>query len=334
MLSLPTPVSTHQLTTFRPETRQKTFAVRRGERVTVGGAEGPGYIAQFWMTFPGWFWQHWATHQPISQTILKTLILRITFDDAEAPQIVAPVGDFFGIGLCEVASFTSRYLGMSSGGFYCSFPMPFRKSFRVEIENLDATIDTEVFVNILYQRVETLPESTPIFHAQFHTGENPGSEPLPIAEVAGKGKYVGCTLSCQGKDLNYLSFLEAPEYVYLDGQEGSPSIVGTGLEDYFLGGWYFREGTFAGPYHGVPVKDTLRSSVAMYRIHEQDAIHFDRSLRFAFQNPWDADRLQTFRYSSVGFLYLDRSVPAPEMPARDELLGWYRIRECDHQSIP
>src|SRR5690606_25233912 len=101
----------------------------------------------------------------------------------------------------------------------------------------------------------------------------------------GKGMYVGCTLSCQGESLNYLSFLEAPEYVYVDG-ETVPRIVGTGLEDYFMGGWYFREGAFAGPHHGVPVKDSLRSAVAMYRVHERDAIHFGRRLRFTFQNPW------------------------------------------------
>jgi hypothetical protein len=68
-----------------------------------------------------------------------------------------------------------------------------------------------------------------------------------------------------------------------------PRIVGTGLEDYFLGGWYFREGPFIGPYHGVPVKDTLNASVAMYRVHEADAIRFQERLKFAFVNQWSPD---------------------------------------------
>lgn len=334
MLDLPVPLSTHQLTTFNLETRNKTAWIPRGARVTLGETEGPGYIAKLWITFPGWFWQHWSTESPVSQTILKTLILRIYFDGAEEPQVAAPVGDFFGIGLCEVASYTSEYLGMSSGGFYCSFPMPFHRSVRIEVENLDAAIDTVVFMNALYQRVAQLPEDTPIFHAQFHTGENPGTEVLPVAEALGTGKFVGCALSCQGKDFNYLSFLEAPEYVYVDDDWTSPRIVGTGLEDYFLGGWYFREGTFAGPHHGVPVKDTLNASISMYRIHDRDAIHFDERFRFTFQNPWEADRLKTFRYSTVGYLYLDRPTAAPAIPAVQDLLCWYRVRNCDHQSIP
>ena len=331
MLDLPPVLRTKQLTTFDAKTRGKTVFVPHGSRVTIGEVAGTGFISQLWLTFPGWFWQHWAPGNPVNQSILKTLIVRLFFDGSSEPQVAAPVADLFGIGLGEVASFTSRYFGMSSGGFYCSFPMPFRTSFRIEIENLDAQIDTSVFCNVLYQTASELPAQTPTFHAFFHSGSNSGSEPLLVADVQGRGRYAGCTLSCQGEPLNYLSFLEAPEHVYV---EDELRIIGTGLEDYFLGGWYFREGPFAGPYHGVPVKDTLRSSVAMYRIHELDAIYFDSSLRFTFQNPWDPDRLLPFRHSSVAFLYLDHPTPAPAIPPREQLLHWYRTRDCDHQSIP
>jgi len=135
-----------------------------------------------------------------------------------------PVGDFFGAGLCEVASFASRYFGTSSGGFFCKWPMPFRASFRVELENLDPEIDTE---------------------------------------------------------------------------------------------------------------DTLNASVAMYRVHESDAIHFKEPSKFAFVNPWAAERLRPFSFSSVAYLYLDtpEGQGAP-IPAAKELLCWYRIRNTDHQSIP
>ena len=34
---------------------------------------------------------------------------------------------------------------------------------------------------------------------------------------------------------------EAPEYVFIDEDFERPRFAGTGLEDYFLGGWYFRE---------------------------------------------------------------------------------------------
>ena len=108
-----------------------------------------------------------------------------------------------------------------------------------------------------------------------------------------------------------------------------------GLEDYFNGGWYFRNGEFCGPYHGVPLKDTLRSMISMYRFHDQDAITFQRSLRVCFRNPWEADRLKPFRYSSTAYYYLDKaSRPPQQLPGKEALLALYRTRDTDHQSIP
>ena len=326
--------TTGQLTTFNLARKSKTMPVGRGKRVTIGEVKGAGYIAQFWLTFPGWFWQHWNTKARINQSILKTLILRIYWDDARQPAIAVPVGDFFGAGLCEVSSFASRYFGTSSGGFFCKWPMPFRKSFRVELENVDTEIDTEVFCNILYQ-LTPVPDDLGYLHAQFRTGLNKGPESVQVAEVQGRGHYAGCLLYMQGEERNYLSFLEAPEYVYIDNDWETPRIVGTGLEDYFLGGWYFREGPFIGPYHGVPIKDALNASVAMYRVHETDAIHFRERLKFSFVNPWAPERLRPFAYSSVAFLYLTNpeGQGAP-IPDAGKLLCWYRISNTDHQSIP
>ena len=126
--------TTRQLTTFNLAHKSKTIPIPRGKRVTIGEVKGQGYIAQFWLTFPGWFWQHWNPKAPINQSILKTLILRLYWDGAEQPAVAAPVGDFFGAGLCEVASFASRYFGTSSGGFFCKWPMPFRKSLKNSME--------------------------------------------------------------------------------------------------------------------------------------------------------------------------------------------------------
>lgn len=325
---------TRQLTTFDLDKRTKTVTVNRGQKVTLAETSGTGCITQLWMTFPRWFWAHWEGDQPVSPSILKTLIVRIYWDGESTPAVEAPVGDFFGNGLCEASNFTSRYLGMSSGGFFCKFPMPFRKGFRIEAENLDKTVDTVIFCNVLYQLKE-LPPQAAYFHAQFHTGHNPGPKPIPVLNVSGRGHYVGCVLSAQGEPRNYLSFLEAPEYVFIDEDWEKPRITGTGLEDYFLGGWYFREGTFAGELHGLPSKDALNSSVAMYRTHEADAIRFNQRIRFEFVNPWEPERLRPFAYSCVSFYYLDHpSSEHPPLPSADELLCWYRIKNTDHQAIP
>lgn len=49
------------------------------------------------------------------------LILRIYWDGEDYPSVECPIGDFFGIGHCEYKHYMSKYIGMSSGGFYCYF---------------------------------------------------------------------------------------------------------------------------------------------------------------------------------------------------------------------
>lgn len=323
-----------QWTSFCPETGGKTVRVPPGETVTLLQGQGPGVIGRIWFTFNGWFYEHWNPRQhTVDPKILKALILRIYWDGAPFPAVEAPLGDFFGIGHGEYRHYLSRYLGMSSGGFYCYFPMPFQ-SVRITLENLHSQINPDVFFNISYTLLDSLPSDRGRFHCQFRTGRNPGAEPAEILHSLGRGQYVGCAVSMQGEPMNYLSFLEAPEYLYIDGEEKA-SLVGTGLENFFNGGWYFREGEFAGPLHGVPLKDPLRSMVSMYRFHEHDAVLYQKELRMQFCNPWKAERLSPFWYSSTAYYYLEgQEQQRFPFPSREELFQFYRCRDMDHQSIP
>lgn len=328
--------TSRQLTTFDPAARQKTCRIGPHERKTLVQTEETGIATRFWMTFPGWFWQHWNPEAEADPTILRCLILRIYFDGQDFPSVEAPAGDFFGVGHCEYRHYLSKYLGMSSGGFYSYFPMPFQKGLRIEMENLHDRIPADVFLNVNYQAYAELDPGAGRFHCQFRCGTNPGGEPMDILRVHGQGHYVGCALSMQGQEKNYLAYLEAPEYFCIDQEDLShPQIVGTGLEDYFNGGWYFREDEFCGPYHGVPLKDTLRSMVSMYRFHEQDAVTFQNYLRVSFLNPWEKERLRPFKHSSTAYYYLSKAAPQPErLPEKEVLLDLYRIRDTDHPSIP
>jgi hypothetical protein len=189
-------------------------------------------------------------------------------------------------------------------------------------------------MNVLHQHAP-IPDDAGYFHAQFHTGRNSGPEPVLVSEFKGRGHFVGLTMAMQGEDRGYMSHLEAPEYIYIDDDWDAPRITGTGLEDYFLGGWYFREGVFAGPHHGVPSKDALNASIAMYRIHDRDAVHFKKRFKMAFVNPWAPERLKPFSWSSCAFAYLDTPEGQnPPLPNRAQLLCWYRMKNTDHQSIP
>lgn len=321
-----------QLTSYNLDTCDKTIHLKSGTTTTIAETRGAGIVTRVWLTFGGWFWQHWNPSHPIDQRVLRSLVFRAYWDGEDEPSIEAPMGDFFGIGHCEYRHFMSQHIGMSSGGFYCYFPMPFSRGLRFEVAN-EHEVDNWIFVNINYQEFEELPDDFGRFHARFDCGFNEPGKPWVVTDAKGRGHYVGCTMSFQGQDANYLGYLEGPERIYID-DEQTPSIYGTGTEDYFNGGWYFREGEFAGPYHGAPLKDALRSMVSVYRFHDADAITFEKSIRVTFVHGHRNDAQRSI-YSSVGYWYQTEPhiVPWP-FPDLKDRLNLYRMRDFDHQSIP
>jgi hypothetical protein len=111
-----------------------------------------------------------------------------------------------------------------------------------------------------------------------------------------------------------LGFLEGDERVFVDG-ETTPSIVGTGTEDYFSAGWYFDTGPRAAPYHGVTIKDTLAGRISAYRWHVEDPIPFARSLRFTIEHG-ATNETRGVDYTSVAFWYQSHPhAPFPPLPA-------------------
>lgn len=326
-------VKSGQFTTFDVPRNHKTKTVAPGQTIVLAEGDGPGVITRFWCTITGWFYEHWNPQGTVDTSIFKKLVLRIYWDGNEYPSVQAPIGDFFGIGHCEYVQYLSKYQGFSSGGFFSLWPMPYQK-VKITLENLHESMTGEIFLNVNYNLLEALPTDAGRFHCQFQTGRKNGSEPMQVLDTKGKGHFAGCCLSMQGSRKSYLSFLEAPEYFYFDGEK-EPGIVGTGLEDYIGGGWYFREGEFCGDLHGVPLKDPLRSMVSMYRFHEADAIHFEKGLRLEFVNPWKPDALLPYWYSSTAYYYLDAPcAAAPPTYTADEMMGMYVIRDTEHIAVP
>ena len=61
---------------------------------------------------------------------MRLLSIQATWDDDKKPAIWSPLGDFFGSGFAY-RQYVTPYLGMSSGGYTCFFPMPFEDLARI-----------------------------------------------------------------------------------------------------------------------------------------------------------------------------------------------------------
>ncbi len=249
------------------------------EKVNIMDFEGCGIIKHIWCTF---------SEDESDLYALRKIIIRMYWDDEENPSVIAPLGDFFGLGFGIRTTFENYFQSASedSGRSLNSyFPMPFRKKARIEIENqcnkdimfyykidfeehtkLD---DDEAYFHALYkQKRETQPDVNDTEHLSLNktTNENlPSWYPLKweksnlygednyvILEAIGTGHYVGCNLHIDNFDIqsNYW-YGEGDEMIWIDQDFNElPKINGTGTEDYFNTAFCPKK-EFSSLYHGL-----------------------------------------------------------------------------------
>jgi hypothetical protein len=191
--------------------------------------------------------------------------------------------------------------------------MPFEKSARIQVVN---ETDQEVFAfyyQINYMKLEGyLDRSVGYFHAHWNRSIRTDYDSgYTILNADGNGHIVGVNLNMQSYD-GTLGFLEGNEMVYVDGEK-KPSIVGTGTEDYFSGGWYFTSGEFAGPYNGLILKDDSLGRIAAYRLHVLDPIPFKKHILFTIEHGHANTEIAD--YSSTVYWYqLEDHLHLPDLP--------------------
>lgn len=273
-----------------------------GQTLTLVDHKGGAGIVRRW----------WITIAPRNnREIQRQLIVRCYWDGETEPSVEVPVSDFFGMGFGEWNDYQSLPLNMTSGGYNCYWAMPFKKSARITVENRSKVRVDAFYYNIdIETRPRGLPKEALYFHAQFRRVTTERGKPVTLLETTGKGQYVGTLLSMQRIQGRALWYLEGDEQVYIDG-EATPSIIGTGTEDYFSSGWYYDTGVYSAPYHGVTVKDTARGRINTYRWHIEDPIPFEKSLKFQIEHGGTNDA-PGVDYTSVAYWY--QTHPHPKFP--------------------
>jgi len=288
---------------------------------TLAEIQGPGAIQHIWMTPTG----DW-----------RFSILRIYWDGETEPSVQAPVGDFF------ASAWQQKFSALSSlavcvnpgSAFNCYWEMPFRKSCKITMENINTQRMT-LYYQVDYTLTQ-VPEDVGYFHARFNR-----VNPLPsktdyviLDGVKGWGHYVGTYLAWGVNNTGWWG--EGEIKFFIDGDDKFPTVCGTGTEDYFCGSYNFENREtkqyqeFTTPYSGLSQvirPDGVYNSqqrFGLYRWHIVDPIRFEKDLRVTIQAlGWRSDgRYLPLRddIASVAYWYqAEPHTPFPKLPEKDDL---------------
>jgi hypothetical protein len=245
-----------------------------GETKSLLETRGAGIIQRIWMTI-----------DDRSFTMLRSLRLRMYWDGSVKPAVDVPLGDFFVAGTGRPVAFQSALFTDPEGrSFNCYIPMPFKKGARITLTNEGGKDLSLLFYDIDFSVLAEAPADMLYFHACWTRNRQapPGTDVDLLSRVSGKGRYLGVSVGVFVDSVYGNTWWgEGEVKMYIDGDGPSPTINGTGTEDYIGTGWGME--TFAGQYQGCTVADEMRRQYAFYRFHIPDPVYFYQGFRATIQ---------------------------------------------------
>jgi len=273
-----------------------------GETKTLLDVGGCGTVCRIWLTIGD-----------RSPEMLRGLRLDMTWDDADRPAVSAPLGDFFGVSLGRRAPFECALFSDPEGrSFNCFIPMPFRHGARITITNESDRRLAHLFYDVdLLLGVEHSAE-TLYFHAHWRR-ESPnalGKEFAILPRVPGNGRFLGCNLGVIAEEAYAGAWWGEGEVKCRFGGEETPTLCGTGTEDYIGTGW--GQGVYAHRTQGCLVADRDRRQWAFYRYHVDDPVYFEDGCEVAIQTMGGCGRQQVLELRQKGAPLLPVTIDTAE----------------------
>ena len=197
----------------------------------------------------------------------------IGFDDSSAPWGTARIGK----------------TGDPSG-VYDTYRIPFGKSIRVTAQLAPGAPEHPEFWWII-RGTENLPVALggvtlpagarlKLYKLMDYTAQP--LEEFPLCDVPGDGALYEVTMAAKGLrsggDWTDLSFMEGCMRAYPGGSR-EPLLLSSGLEDYFLGTYYFNKGKYYTPVAGLTHYNPGEHEFSAYRFHDDDPIFFHNGFK-------------------------------------------------------
>jgi hypothetical protein len=226
----------------------------------------------------------WLTVNERSPAMLRSMRIEMYWDEAKAPAVSAPLGDFFGIGLGRRVPFESEFFSDPEGrSFNCNIPMPFKTAARVVIVNESQT-PVMLFYDVNLTTLAKHERPVLYFHAYWNRENKTklGRDFTVLPPVNGKGRFLGMNVGVIADSIYETSWWgEGEVKMFLDGDADFPTIVGTGTEDYIGTAW--GQGKYSNRYQGCPLADEKNYQWSFYRYHVPDPVYFQSQCRVTLQ---------------------------------------------------
>lgn len=273
------------------------FVINPSEESSLAIGPGPAIISEIILA------RDLTASPPLAgEAVLRDVILKIHWDASEQPSVAVPVGSFFG-SVWMASGGQSVFFGATNGTFYTRFPMPFKTVATIAFEN-QTSVPVKFALAVKGRKLESWNPQCGYFHAAWNRSKHTSlGSPHNVLTASGHGRYAGCILSAISLDKSFW-LLEGDETMERDGEQ-SPFWRGTGLEDYFNGGWYYQN-VLCRPLHGLLFKSFFRT--VQYRIHLPDPVLFNKSFSMSFER--GPENRSHGWLESTAFYYMNRPQPS------------------------
>lgn len=240
----------------------------------------------------------------------RKVMLTARWDNESKNALELPLHDFFGFAYGKPAM-QSVLLGTDQNKMYSYLPMPYDNSAEIKLNynKLNANDPEELLISgtIYYTEDKRDANKEGKLYARSGRAYNiPQAVPHVIADIKGKGHYIGTILIVQGLE-DHTIFFEGDDRTIIDGKM---RMHGTGSEDYFNGGYYAVmdkwDTGISLPLHGSLAYDKMTSRTGGYRFYLSDKLNFNTSFRLTIEHqPEDKTNVKA-DYTSIGLFYAEK----------------------------
>lgn len=247
-----------------------SMVIDAGDSLDLLNIQGQGIINRIWITIDN-----------RSPENLRSLTVKMYWDNDMKPAVSVPLSDFFGIGLGRMTAFQNALFASPEGRSFNSFiPMPFKKAARITVVNEAKKRLNAVYFDVNYQLLSKWSNDYLYFHAFWHrdTATVLAKDFELLPHVTGKGRFLGTHVGINANPAyNKIWWGEGEVKIYMDGDKEYPTLVGTGTEDYIGDAW--SQNAFVNNYTGCLVSDPEKLQWTFYRYHLPDPVYFKKDCR-------------------------------------------------------